>query len=396
MADIKRIVTMGGTVACIAAIGFFMQHGANTPQQETIGAMGMAPGANQVPNGLEIKDIALTSADETDGAPQASVTPQNAQVPVSEDPVSEVIAAAEPDQFTPESESRDAMMMPDITESESAADVIVPATEEPEHSTMSEAETADPMIEVSMLDKPAPTTDERALDAPKNAAQCDVTMTGTPMAAALVNLDLNAPCLPNERVTIHQNGMMFTDTTDAEGKLEVTVPALSEMAIFIASFSNTDGAVVSVHVDGTDAFSRAVVQSEIGSGVELHALEFGADYPDDGHVWSDAPGSVANAIAGKGGFVTLLGNPELQNGRMAQVYSYPTGLSTAAGDIDLSVEIAVTDGNCGQEIEAETLQDKATGGVKTQALDLTMPDCDAVGDYLVLKNMLDDLKVAAK
>jgi hypothetical protein len=391
MADMKRIVTTGGTVACIAAIGFFMQHGANTPQQQSVGAMSMAPGAGQANKGLEIKDIALTSADETKATAEVSAPAETASTPEAEE-----IAAAEPTPAAPESDSLDTTAMPAIEASDTPTDTITPATEEPQQAAVAEQAAAEPEIKVSMLDKPAPKANERTLGTPTNAAQCDVTMTGTQEPAALVDLALDAPCLPNERVTIHHNGMMFTDTTDADGKLEVTVPALSETAVFIASFSNTDGAVTSVHVDGMNEFSRAVVQSEIGSGVELHALEFGADYPDAGHVWSDAPGTADAAIAGTGGFITVLGDPELQKGRMAQVYSYPTGLSTAAGDIDLSVEIAVTAANCGQQIEAETLQDKGAGGVKTQSLNLTMPDCDAVGDYLVLKNMLDDLKVAAK
>ena len=52
------------------------------------------------------------------------------------------------------------------------------------------------------------------------------------MAAAMVKLKLDAACLPNERLTVHHNGMIFTEATDDKGQLNVTVPALAEEAVF--------------------------------------------------------------------------------------------------------------------------------------------------------------------
>ena len=52
--------------------------------------------------------------------------------------------------------------------------------------------------------------------------------------------------------------------------------------------------------------------------------------------------------------------------------------------------------NCGLEIEAQALETKTEGGIKTKNLTLPVPDCDAVGSFLVLNNLLEDLKVAAK
>ena len=80
---------------------------------------------------------------------------------------------------------------------------------------------------------------------------------------------------------------------------------------------------------------------------------------------------------------------------MAQVYTFPSAMAEESGNVELSVEIEVTNSNCGLEIEAQALQVKAGAQPKVQTLDLTMPDCDAVGDFLVLKNLVDDLKVAA-
>ena len=62
----------------------------------------------------------------------------------------------------------------------------------------------------------------------------------------------------------------------------------------------------------------------------------------------------------------------------------------------LSVETEVSQANCGLEIEAQSLEVGTQGTVKTQNLTLAVPECDAIGDFLVLNNLLQDLKVAAK
>jgi len=62
----------------------------------------------------------------------------------------------------------------------------------------------------------------------------------------------------------------------------------------------------------------------------------------------------------------------------------------------LTVEVEVTQENCGREIAAQSIQLNA--GLEPSAIDLTMtlPDCNAIGEFLVLKNMFEDLTLAAK
>lgn len=357
MTDIKRIGMAGGTLACIGAIGFFMQSGANAPQgRVTVAQAGMAsavaPGVNGVQTPVDISEISLTSADvET---PQAPAAPDTAA-----DPAPDIAAQSD----APVAQPQDAVQP----------------------------------VKLTLLDD-APANPEAAaspMKAPESAESCDIAMSGTEIAGALVKLSLEAPCLPNERLTMHHNGMMFTETTDDAGALDVVVPALAENAVFIASFSNSEGAVANVKMTTLDMFDRAVVQAEAFGSVGLHALEYGAGYEDAGHIWADAAGDIADAALGQGGFLLQLGNPDVTGATVAQVYTFPTGLAEQSGDVELSVEIEVTSMNCGHEIEAQALQVHAGSQPKVQTLDLTMPDCDAVGDFLVLKNLVNDLKVAA-
>ena len=225
-------------------------------------------------------------------------------------------------------------------------------------------------------------------------AACDIVAEAQAVAAAMVKVTLNAACLPNERLTVHHNGMIFTEVTDDKGRLNVTVPALAEEAVFILAFGNGDGAVAQTSVPELSGFNRVVLQWKGAAGFELHAREFGADYGDAGHVWSGAPRDMTAAVLGEGGFMTRNGDTDTSDPLMAEVYSFPVAAAAQKGDVALSVEAEVSEANCGLEIEAQALELRGSDQVKTQNLTLAVPDCDAVGNFLVLNNLLQDLKVA--
>ncbi len=225
--------------------------------------------------------------------------------------------------------------------------------------------------------------------------ECKTIATARPMAGAMVNLTLAATCLPNERVTVHHNGMIFTQTTSASGELDIKVPALADIAVFVFAFSNGDGAVAQAKIEDLADFDRVVLQWKGDTGFQLHALEFGSDYDGDGHVWSGKPRDVAAAITREGGFITTNGDFSAAEPLIAEVYTFPTGMEGRNGGVTLSVEAEVIPANCGLEIEAQSLELRADTPIKTQDLTLAVPDCDAVGSFLVLNNLLQDLKVAS-
>ena len=130
--------------------------------------------------------------------------------------------------------------------------------------------------------------------------------------------------------------------------------------------------------------------------MQIHALEYGAGYGDEGHVWAGAPRDMAAAAQGKGGFVTRHGRGGMDTALMAEVYTFPAGLMDREGDVELSVEAEVTQNNCDRDVEAQTIQISAGGKPLVQDLVLAMPGCDATGDFLVLKNLVNDLKIARK
>ena len=325
MALNTKFLTAGGTLACAAAIGFFMQS-SDTAERRYGEALAQPDAANKI---LEVQDITLTS-----GELAPSVNPQPVSLPAAE---AQITKASAPQEL-PKPEGRDASL----------------------------------------------------------ATACEMTADARPIAAAMVQLTLDAACLPNERVTIHHNGMIFTQTTSAAGTMDITVPAMAQEAVFIMAFSNGEGAVAQASVPELADFDRMVLQWKGKSGFEIHAREFGADYGDRGHIWQGTPGDVAGAVTGQNGFITRHGDTDAPEALIAEVYSFPIKAVAQEGIVDLTVEAEVTNLNCGQEIEAQTMQVLDGGEMKTRNLTLSVPDCDATGNFLVLNNLLTDLKVAAR
>ncbi|WP_415405172.1 hypothetical protein [Tateyamaria sp. SN3-11] len=299
----------------------------------------------------------------------------------------------------------------------SARPVTIPAPETPDE-TLNGNASADVLLQVqeieltsasdtSAVPVPGGEASVQRVSAPSNADAppvpdnlptpegCEIVATATPVIGAMVNLALDAPCAANERLTVHHNGMMFTETTDEAGSLSVTVPALTEQAVFIMAFSAGDGAVAQTMVPEITQYDRVALQWRGRAGFELHAREFGADYGENGHVWSGVAQNAAGMTTGENGFIMRLGDTLSAEPLMAEIYTFPSAMAAQSGVIDLSVEAEVNMENCGLEIEAQSLEMMVGGQMKTQDLTLSVPGCDAVGSFLVLNNLVSDLKVAS-
>lgn len=223
---------------------------------------------------------------------------------------------------------------------------------------------------------------------------CLPEMIATPMPGAMVNLTLMAPCHGDALATIHHSGIMFNVETNANGAATVSVPALAADALFMADMSEGVGAMAIVEVPEVVNYERSVVQWQGPEGLFLHAMEDGASYGDPGHVWADAPRTVDAAMNGQG-YMTVLGSGIEGDPMRVQVYSRPAAAGRGA-PVHLTVEAAITEANCGQTIDAQTIQ--IMPGTAPMAIDMsmTLAGCDAAGQFLVLSNMLQDLTLASR
>ncbi|MCF6429644.1 hypothetical protein [Leisingera sp. MMG026] len=219
---------------------------------------------------------------------------------------------------------------------------------------------------------------------PDYRASCQLTAMAEAAPRAMVNLIVEASCRPNERLTVHHSGMTFTAALDHSGRLSTLVPALTRTAVFIAETSGGSGAVAVAEVDGLETVERIVLQWTGNSGFEIHAREFGAAYGSAGHVWHGAAGA---------GQVVRLGDDSQLAPRIADVYSLPSDTSES-GTVSLTAEAEVTAANCGRDVSAQALQLRG-GQLTSRDLVMAMPDCDAMGSFLVLNNLVEDLKIAS-
>jgi hypothetical protein len=225
---------------------------------------------------------------------------------------------------------------------------------------------------------------------------CDIDMTATPIAGAMISVTLNAPCHGSERVTLHHNGLMFTDLMQPDGTLSVDVPALNETALVIASFLDGGGAVATAEITSVPFYDRVVLQWRGNSGLQLHAREFDAQYFTAGHIWQGSVSDVTRAAKGQGGFLTTLGSTDAPDALLAEVYTFPTGMTDTSGTVALTVEAEILASNCNTSVEAQTLEIRNGKDLTSKELTIDVPGCDAVGDFLLLKNLVEDLTIAAK
>lgn len=224
---------------------------------------------------------------------------------------------------------------------------------------------------------------------------CGLSVSTTALDGARVALDIMDPCQPHSRVVIEHSGLNLTGRTDVMGLLTMDVPAFETPAFFTVRMP--DGATDSslAIVPDLDDFYRVGLQWNEDRALELHALEFGATYGDDGHIWQGSVGSVERAVSGAGGFISIVGADEVDSPMLAQIYTLPRDTLDDAGNVRLTIEAPVTEANCGRDTLARTLELEEDGNVAVIELTFTFPDCDAVGEYLVLQNLLQDLRVAS-
>lgn len=260
--------------------------------------------------------------------------------------------------------------------------------------TPAEPEAAFPVQHVSFTpgqDSPIATMPR---EEPSPILGCEMSLSSKTSLAALVDLKVEAACMPNARIAIAHEGLRFHDVLNEDGILEISVPALSETAVFDVTLPNGTELTTRQQVPSLGFYDRVALQWMGESGLQIHALEFGAGYGSAGHVWFGNPRQVTAVVGGTGGFLMRLGSGDSEISRMADVYTFPVGNPGRNGMIHLSVEAEVNGANCNRLVKAETLQATASAGMRRNALEITMPECGATGDFLVLKNLLEDLTIA--
>lgn len=223
---------------------------------------------------------------------------------------------------------------------------------------------------------------------------CGTTLTAAAEEAAMVSLYLIAPCHADTDFMLRHEALAFTARTNDEGVASLVVPALAVEADFAALFENVEHARVSVTVPDVRIYDRAILQWDGQYNLQLHALEDGASIGDAGHVWSASVHDADDAVAGEQGFVLRLGTMEADMPRLAEVYTYPAGHNRAQSQTTLQLSVAVTEENCGREVDTSTIQTSMGGPLETRQISAGLPSCDAVDQVVVLEDQFKDFTLA--
>ncbi len=223
---------------------------------------------------------------------------------------------------------------------------------------------------------------------------CDPEFSVVPAPGAMVQLTLDAPCYQNQRITVAHSGLEFADATNTDGTYRVEIPALHENAPFSVVFSDGRSVEASTLMLTIDGYERAVVMWNGAPNLHIHALEFGAGYGDAGHVWADAARDPGFGVRAEGGFLIKLGNPDVFQPRLAEIYSFPYDRMQGEGAVQLVVEVGVTGQSCSTEISAKSIQLSGAGAISSTDVSLEIPECGGENGFLVLNNLLIDLNIA--
>lgn len=204
---------------------------------------------------------------------------------------------------------------------------------------------------------------------------------------AMIGVTIVAPCHPGERVVLAHEGLAITLRSTATGSLFTSIPALSTLGDVTARWPDGTEASASLRMPEAAEVRRFVVQFPGSDPMALNAYAPGAEYGGAGHV---RPVALSDLPAGASprGAVLALGAADVALPLLAHVYTYPEGDWPL-----LTIEAEVTEATCARDLLGEAIESQG-GGVVVQDLTLTMPDCDAIGEFLVLNIAPEDLTLA--
>lgn len=189
-----------------------------------------------------------------------------------------------------------------------------------------------------------------------------------------LSIDLHAPCHASTPVELRVNSLVADVKTDATGRLNQRIPALSpEVSVVVRLGERTLSAQM--------ALAKSDAQ-------QLVALAWSG--PQTFFIRADSTGAGGDEIPGA---FTRVGHGE---GASFEIFSSSALDSLGASIVRLSVETKVTEENCGRHVSTLAYQTSYLGDLRPTEIAYTMPDCDRVGDVVRLQNLLRDMRLALR
>lgn len=222
---------------------------------------------------------------------------------------------------------------------------------------------------------------------------CDVHFSAAALPTAMVQLNLTAPCHIGSPITILHNGLVFTATTSNIGHFNINLPALQQDAKFDLLLAGSNTYTAKINIPTATDFRRVALVWAGQASIEIHAFELLSGATKTKHIWRNSPENPHRALQGRGGFLIRFDGGTKPNASHTEIYSFPTGPFVKPTTTRLHVKISTDKNSCGKNLTVTALQSAEAGKLEATNYSLTMPTCDKVGEHLLLKNLLTDLKI---
>lgn len=243
---------------------------------------------------------------------------------------------------------------------------------------------------VPILETPPALPDRRPAE-DTAVRDCEPRLFLTPAPAGTLTVTFRAPCDPGQTLHLRQGAVEFAQDLDANGRLSLRLPAFTDEVVIEARLG-------AVQLTGALTLPQALDYQHVALIWEgpqmlgLNAFEFGAARNEMGHVWWGAPKSPVRASRGSGGFMTRFVS---DTGPSVEIYTLPATHGALNGVVRLVVEARVTGKTCGRIATARAIQPTAFRRISESDVQVALPDCDRIGEVVVLQNLLRDMRLAA-
>lgn len=227
-------------------------------------------------------------------------------------------------------------------------------------------------------------------------AACDVKLDASARPGAEISLLVVAKCHARETVKIEHAGLAFTTRLDAQGIISAAIPALEIIADITVTFEDGTSGQTQLRVRDAKSIERVVVMWSEPVSLDLHAFENGAAGNAVGHVWTGNPRKYRDTLIGGGGYLTILGDPGITGGGMAEVYSLPTNRLRKQTTVQMDLNITDASQACGQTMLLQTIRTQKGSDPQLRSFNLALPACSAAVSSLVLENFVDAISVARR
>ena len=222
---------------------------------------------------------------------------------------------------------------------------------------------------------------------------CSLSLSAKPLRGARIQLDVKAPCHRNNVITIAHAGLRFNEIVDDKGEITITIPVLSDPAKIEVSFADGASKSISTPVKDLSSLQRTGIAWSGRVNLQLNADEQAFNSSHNKQITKLNTRSYKRSYLQGGGYLTMLGNSDVENGKFVQIYSVE---NPNAVFIDFMVVLENPNQLCGTGFSISAVRYAANLGTQITSKNVSVKNCSADNQSIVLKNILRSLIVAQR